>query len=339
MSAVATSAIDRQVALEVRNLTVEFELPGGSIRPVEDVSLEILDGDIFALVGESGCGKSTLATALMRLVPEPGRIVSGDVLLRGRSLRAMTSDALRRTRAVGVALVMQAAMGSFNPVITIEKQVGHVLESHPEVWTSRRKGLEYFDYLLELVRLPPERIRRSYESQLSGGMRQRVAIAFGLLLKPDVVILDEPTTALDVINQGVVIEVLKDLQAELGVTIVFVTHDLAVVAELATHVGVMYAGRLIQSGSIDDVFYGDRRHPYVRDLLASIPNVQVAGRAAKAIAGGVPRLDELPPGCRFAPRCPLAEPICHQVDPELISDSHNAVACHPINRQLEVSGR
>ena len=339
MSALAGSGTDRQVALEVRNLSVEFEILGGTIRPVDDVSLQIFDGDIFALVGESGCGKSTLATALIRLVPEPGRIVSGDVLLRGSSLQAMNTESLRRIRAAGVALVLQAAMGSFNPVITIEKQVEHVLEAHPEVWKSRRKGLEYFDYLLDLVRLPTDRIRKSYESQLSGGMRQRVAIAFGLLLKPDLVILDEPTTALDVINQGIVIEVLKDLQAELGVTIVFVTHDLAVVAELASRVGVMYAGRLVQSGSVDDVFYGDRRHPYVRALLTSIPNVQVAGRAAKAIAGSVPRLDDLPRGCRFAPRCPVAEAACHTDDPELILAADNAVACHPLNRRLEVVGR
>jgi peptide/nickel transport system ATP-binding protein len=323
--------------LEVRNLSIDFALRSGTLRAVDDVTFDVAERDIFALVGESGCGKSTLAGALMRLIPDPGRIVGGDVLLRGESVTGMDKDTLRRTRAARVAMVLQAAMGSFNPVITLRRQVEHVLDSHPEVWPSKREGLAYFDFLLEMVHLPAERVRGSFESQLSGGMRQRVAIAFGLLLKPDVIVLDEPTTALDVINQGIVIEVLKRLQAELGVTIVFVTHDLAVVAELANRVGVMYAGRLAQVGDIDDVFYGQRRHPYVQALLSSIPNVLQPGRSARPIPGVVPRLDKLPPGCRFAPRCTHAEAICRTADPALLDNgAGNSVACHPLNRLLEV---
>jgi peptide/nickel transport system ATP-binding protein len=270
----------------------------------------------------------------MRLIPEPGRIVAGDVLLRGRSVTGMDVEELRRARAADVSMVLQAAMGSFNPVIPLGKQVEHVLDAHREVWPSRGEGVDYFDHLLDLVRLPAARTRNSFESQLSGGMRQRVAIAFGLLLRPDVIVLDEPTTALDVINQGIIIEVLKDLQQRLGITIVFVTHDLALVAELATSVGVMYAGRLVQAAPIDDVFYGDRRHPYSQALLASIPNVLHRGRTARAIPGSVPRMDQLPAGCRFAPRCRFAEDVCKTEDPPLLDDgSANEVACHPLNRR------
>jgi peptide/nickel transport system ATP-binding protein len=323
------------VVLEVRNLSVEFALPTATLRAVDNVSLRVSAGDVYALVGESGCGKSTLAGAVLSLVPDPGVIAGGDVLLRGRSMRSMTAEELRRIRMAEVAMVFQAAMSSFNPVVTIGRQVEHVLEAHPEVWPDRQQGLEYFDHLLELVRLPGSRVRGRFESQLSGGMKQRVAIAFACVLKPSILILDEPTTALDVINQRLVIDVLQDLRENLGVTIMFVTHDLSVVAELATTVGVMYAGRMVQVAPIDTIFYDRRRHPYVEALLSSVPNVLEPGRTATSIPGQVPRLDQLPPGCRFAPRCPMAEQVCLRDDPDLVHDNHrNAVACHPLNRHI-----
>lgn len=321
------------VVLETRGLSVEFDLPSGKLRAVDDVSLEVRRGDVYALVGESGCGKSTLASALLNLVPDPGRITAGDVVLQGRSLLKMSSEELRKTRAREAATVFQAAMSSFNPVVTIGRQVGHVLDCHPEVWANRNEGLAYFEHLLELVRLPVNRVKGAFESQLSGGMKQRVAIAFACVLRPSVLILDEPTTALDVINQRLVIDVLQDLRDKLDVTIIFVTHDLSVVAELATTVGVMYAGRMAQIARIDEIFSGVRRHPYVEALLSSVPNVLVAGRNAKTIPGAVPRLDRPPPGCRFAPRCQLAERVCELEDPALIDDGvGNRVACHPLNR-------
>lgn len=321
--------------IAVNHLSVDFLLPGGRLRAVDDVTFEVGEGQLFAIVGESGCGKSTLAAALQFLVPSPGRISAGDVLLRDQPLSTLSEEQLRRVRAADVAMVLQAAMGSFNPVITIGRQVEHVLESHPEEWPNRREGVAYFDHLLNIVRLPPRRIRRSFESQLSGGMRQRVAIAFGLLLRPRVVVLDEPTTALDVVNQGIVIDVLLDLQEQLGVTVVFVTHDLALVAELASHVGVMYAGRMVQIATVDEIFHSQRRHPYVQALLSSIPNVLQKGRRARPIPGSVPRLDQLGPGCRFTPRCPLAQDRCHRTDPLLLDDgSGNRVACHPLNDSI-----
>jgi peptide/nickel transport system ATP-binding protein len=231
-------------------------------------------------------------------------------------------------------MVFQAAMNSFNPVVTIGRQVDHMLEAHPEVFPSAQEGRAYFNALLSMVRLPPDRIWRSFEHQLSGGMKQRVAIAFALLLRPSILVLDEPTTALDVLNQRMVLDVLRDLHQSLGVTIVFVTHDLAVVAELATRVAVMYAGRLVESGTVDEIFATGRRHPYVAALVSAIPSVLDEGLRVGPIAGQVPNLADLPPGCRFAPRCRLARAICHEVEPPLLSDGGgHAVACHVANEE------
>lgn len=323
--------------IEVDNLTVSFGTGPGAVRAVEDVSLDVQLGDVYALVGESGCGKSTLAYSLINVVPPPGQVTQGEVRYKGQSITHMGKHELNRLRAAELAMVFQAAMNAFNPVITIGRQVEHILQAHPEVFPNPQEGREYFNHLVELVRLPPDRIWKSFESQLSGGMKQRVAIAVTLLLKPNLVILDEPTTALDVLNQRLVIDILKDLHEDLGVTIVFVTHDLAVVAELATRVAVMYAGRLVESGTVYEIFAKGRRHPYVAGLINAIPSVLDSGLHVRPIAGQVPNLAMLPPGCRFAPRCPLAEPICTQEEPPLLPDEHHhMVACHVVNRELEV---
>jgi peptide/nickel transport system ATP-binding protein len=316
--------------LEVERLAVEF----GKVRAVDDVSLTVQQGEIYALVGESGCGKSTLAYSLLDIVPPPGRIAEGDVRFRGRSLKSMSKGALNRVRAAEVAMVFQAAMNAFNPVITIGRQVDHILDAHPEVYPNRAEGREYFEHLIRLVRLRPDRVWDAYESRLSGGMKQRVAISVALLLKPSMLVLDEPTTALDVLSQRLVVDILRDLHDTLGVTIVFITHDLAVVAELADRVAVMYAGRLVESGTVDEIFSARRRHPYVEALIAAIPSVEGDGDI-RPIPGQVPNLADLPPGCRFTPRCPLAEAVCSEQDPPLRSDAGgHGVACHVANRPL-----
>ncbi|MHB8296049.1 MAG: ABC transporter ATP-binding protein [Acidimicrobiales bacterium] len=247
----------------------------------------------------------------------------------------MSNHELNRLRGAELGMVFQGAMNAFNPVITIGAQVDHILQAHPEVFPTPAAGHEYFGQLMELVHLPPERIWRSFESQLSGGMKQRVSIGLTLLLKPSVVILDEPTTALDVLNQRLVIDVLKDLHRSLDLTIVFVTHDLAVVAELATRVGAMYAGRLLETGTVAEIFAPGRRHPYVAALVEAIPSVLDKGFRVRAIPGQVPDLAHLPPGCRFMPRCSLAQPICAQAEPPLLADDHHhMVACHVVNEEL-----
>lgn len=322
--------------LQIDNLTVAFGDGPGSVKAVQDVSLDIKAGEIYALVGESGCGKSTLAYSLLGIVPSPGRVIQGEVRFNGQSTTTMSRHELNKLRGAEISMVFQGAMNAFNPVLTIGKQVEHILQAHPEVFDDPKEGRAYFEHLLELVQLPPERIWKSFESQLSGGMKQRVAIAVALLLKPSMVILDEPTTALDVLNQRLVIDILNDLHKSLGVTIIFVTHDLAVVAELATRVAVMYAGRLVESGTVDEIFAnGGRRHPYVEALINAIPSVLDAGLKVKPIGGSVPNLAKLPPGCRFAPRCPLAEDGCREAEPPLLGDDHDhLVACFVTNRSL-----
>ena len=318
-----------QSLLEVQGLTVSF----GPVRAVEDVSLSIGQGMVYGLVGESGCGKSTLAYSLLGLVPPPGRIVAGAVRFRGQDLARLNYSGLRRLRAQHIAVVFQAAMSAFNPVISIGTQVEHILAAHPEVYSGRQEGRRHFEELLQLVRLRPEQVWPTYESRLSGGMKQRIAIALALLLKPEVLVLDEPTTALDVLSQRLVIDIVRDLHAQLGTTVVFVTHDLAVVAELAERVAVMYAGRLVESGTVEEIFFGDRRHPYVKALISAIPSVTAAPSSLRSIPGQVPDLSALPPGCRFAPRCALAEPLCHETEPDLLtSAAGHAVSCHVVNR-------
>jgi peptide/nickel transport system ATP-binding protein len=331
------TGLDRPAPLlEVRDLTVSF----GKVHAVEGVSLAIEQGKVYGLVGESGCGKSTLAYSLLGLVPPPGRIESGAVRFRGMELTSMSYRELRRLRGEHIAVVFQAAMSAFNPVISIGAQVEHILNAHPDVYPSRQEGREHFEELLKLVRLRPEQVWPTYESRLSGGMKQRVAIAFALLLNPEVLVLDEPTTALDVLSQRLVIDIVRDLHERLGTTVVFVTHDLAVVAELADRVAVMYAGRLVESGSVEEIFFDDRRHPYVKALISAMPSVAVDPSSLRSIPGQVPDLNDLPPGCRFAPRCALAQPICQQVEPELmVSASAHAVSCHVVNEGLGEDGR
>jgi len=317
--------------IEVRDLTVGF----GPVLAVENVSLSIGQGNVYSLVGESGCGKSTLAYSLLGLVPPPGRIVSGEVRFRGQDLARMSYKELRRMRAQHIAVVFQAAMSAFNPVITIGAQVEHILEAHPEVYPSRQEGRKHFEELLQLVRLRPEQVWQTFESRLSGGMKQRVAIAIALLLKPEVLVLDEPTTALDVLSQRLVIDIIRDLHETLDTTVVFVTHDLAVVAELAQRVAVMYAGRLVESGTVEEIFFDERRHPYVKALISAMPSVTADPASLRSIPGQVPDLSDLPPGCRFAPRCGLAQPICSETEPELkVGASGHAVSCHVVNSEL-----
>lgn len=323
------------VVLDVDQLSVDF----GRLRAVDHVNLTVRQGDIYALAGESGCGKSTLAYSLLGMLPPPGVVSTGQVRYRGRDLTAMGRRELDRLRAAEVSMVFQAAMNAFNPVITIGSQVRHVLDAHPQCYPNRAEGREYFEYLLRLVRLDPEVIWDGFESRLSGGMKQRVAIALALLLQPSVLVLDEPTTALDIVSQRQVIDILDDLHERLGVTIVFITHDLALVAELADRVAVMYAGRLVETGTVDEIFYDRRRHPYVDALVRAVPSVTADTTLIRPIPGRVPNLAELPPGCRFAPRCGMAEAICHRTDPRLLTDSSgHAIACHVANAELTDQG-
>lgn len=326
------SMTEREAILSLDEVSVEF----GTLRAVDRVSLDFAEGGIYALAGESGCGKSTLAYSLLGMVPPPGVVAGGSIRYRGRDLVGLSRRELDKLRGVEIAMVFQAAMNAFNPVITIGSQVEHLLAAHPASYPDPKDGRAYFEYLMRLVRLDPALVWKSYESRLSGGMKQRISIALALLLKPSVLILDEPTTALDILSQRLVIDILHELHETLGVTIIFITHDLALVAELADQVTVMYAGRVVETGEIEEIFYDDRRHPYVKALVRAVPSVTGDTELIKPIPGRVPSLSALPPGCRFAPRCELVEDRCRMEDPPLLADrGGHAVACHVVNDLLE----
>lgn len=311
--------------LQVEDLVVEFALERGILRAVNGVSLEIRQGEIFALVGESGSGKSTLAFALLGLVPPPGHIVGGRVLFRGTDVLQLNGEALREYRWRDVAMVFQAAQNVLNPVMRV---VDHFLDTARDHGvTDAQEVLAWARQLLEMVRLEPDRVLQAYPHELSGGMRQRVAIALSLLLKPRLLILDEPTTALDVVTQAYILEILSDVRRELDLTMLLLTHDMSVVAKVADRVGVLYAGRVMEVGDVETIFYRPR-HPYTVGLISAAPSLVGDLDRKRPIPGSPPDLINPPPGCPFAPRCAYATDRCATMPPLVAVGSGHWVACH-----------
>jgi peptide/nickel transport system ATP-binding protein len=307
-----------EATLSVQNLSVEYRARRGMVKAVRDTSLDLKHGEARALIGESGSGKTTLGLALVRLHVRAARITQGKILYRHNGaafdVLALNNDQLRRFRWQECAMVFQGAQNALNPVLRVEDQIldtahAHGSESDEEV---RRRALE----LLRLVQLDPKRVLKAYPHQLSGGMRQRVLIALGLLLQPQVLILDEPTTALDILTQRAIIDVLRRLRGELQFSMLLISHDLSLAAELADRVATMYAGRIVEIGLVDDIFYRPR-HPYTLGLLQSVPTISGDADTLASIGGSPPDLIDLPSGCKFHPRCPLATDICRQEDPPL----------------------
>ena len=303
--------------LEVTDLRTTLFTRRGEMKAVDGLSLKVAAGETVALVGESGCGKSLSALSIMRLLPDPpARIVGGTVKLNGRDLVALPEESMLDIRGKEIGMIFQDPMSSLNPVATVGKQIAEVLTTHTELGPHQAqvRALE----LLEQVGMPDaERRLGAYPHQLSGGMCQRVMIAMAIACNPAVLIADEPTTALDVTVQAQVLALLKKLQAEAGMAMIFITHDLGVVAETADRVVVMYAGRKVEEASVDDLFE-EPLHPYTAGLIGAtpIPGAERAARLAD-IPGMVPPLNALPKGCAFAPRCPRAMERCRQELPEL----------------------
>jgi peptide/nickel transport system ATP-binding protein len=302
--------------LEVSGLRTYFFTRAGVVKAVDGVSFSLARGETLALVGESGCGKSMTALSIMRLVPDPpGRIVGGSVTLDGRDLLQLDEEAMRNVRGNELSMIFQEPMTSLNPVLTIGDQIGEAIRLHQELPDSAvaDKAVE----MLRLARIPePAQRAREYPHQLSGGMRQRAMIAMALACNPKVLIADEPTTALDVTIQAQILELMQELQRELGTALILITHDLGIVAETAQRVIVMYAGRKVEEADVEALFELPL-HPYTRGLMASIPRLPsmrgeaaVAGARLAEIPGMVPALSNLPPGCLFAPRCELADRRC-----------------------------
>ncbi len=317
-----------EALLEVRDLVVEFQTSRGLLRAVDHVSFSIPRGQTLGIVGESGCGKSVTALSIMRLIADPGRILGGPIRYEGKNLLDLADDELRKIRGNKISMIFQEPMTSLNPVYTTGEQVAETVRLHQG--KSRKEALDVAIEMFRLVGIPsPTERVRNYPHQMSGGMRQRVMIAIALACKPELLIADEPTTALDVTIQAQILELLRDLQETLGMSIMLITHDLGVVAETCQEVVVMYAGRIVERSPVEALFKTPR-HPYTVGLLRSVPGThegEERGRLQE-IPGMVPPLHELPDGCKFQDRCSRVSDRCRDTEPELVTLGQTQVRCH-----------
>ena len=311
---------DNKPILEVKGLRTYFFTEDGVVKAVDGVDLSVLPGQILGLVGESGCGKSVTAMSILRLVEDPGRIVDGEVIFDGEELLTLDSNEMVRLRGKNIAMIFQQPLASLNPVFNIGHLIAEVFEVHEGM--NRNTAWERAIQLLQMVGIPdPERRAHSYPHELSGGMAQRVMIAMALALSPQVLIADEPTTALDVTIQAQILELMREMSRRLDTAVILITHDLGVVAEMADSVAVMYAGHIVEEADVYSLF--DRPlHPYTQGLIASVPAAGKNKELLDAIPGTVPDLLDMPPGCRFAPRCQARIEhdlkICTEREPDLI---------------------
>ncbi len=307
--------------LDVRDLSVAFRTDGTAIPAVVDLSFSISESQIFGLAGESGCGKSMTALSIMGLLPQNAQ-AAGSILFNGTDLLTLDREAKRRLRGSEISMIFQEPMTSLNPVLTIGYQISEVLTTHLNL--SKRDALEQSIELLKAVKIPSPEIRAGeYPHQMSGGMRQRVMIAMSIACNPSLIIADEPTTALDVTIQAQILELIQKLREERKMSILFITHDLGIIAENASRVGIMYAGRMVESAATAELF-SNPRHPYTIGLLESIP--QMKGARLRPIAGTVPRMDALPAGCVYSNRCSYVLPACRAEEPALLQVSQDHIS-------------
>ncbi|ABB14633.1 ABC transporter ATP-binding protein [Carboxydothermus hydrogenoformans] len=313
--------------LEVKDLKTYFYSSGKEIRAVDGVSFTLNRGEILGIVGESGSGKSVTSLSIMRLVPSPpGKIVGGEIIFAGEDLLKLSEKEMRKIRGEKISMIFQDPMTSLNPVFTIEEQLLEVFRVHKKL--SKKEAREKAVELLKKVGIPEaERRLKSYPHQFSGGMRQRVMIAMALALNPALLIADEPTTALDVTIQAQILALMKELQKEYGTSIIMITHDLGVVAEMCHKVLVMYAGRPVEFADVKTLF-ANPKHPYTLGLLNSIPRLKEQKTRLTPIEGSPPDLGNLPRGCAFYPRCSFKQEVCSQVKPDFLELPDRKIACH-----------
>lgn len=317
--------------LEVKNLRTKYKTDDGDVYPVDDVSFLVKKGQTLGIVGESGCGKSQTALSVMRLIQKPGKIESGEVIFKGENLLKKSDEDMRKVLGDQIAMIFQEPMTSLNPVYTVGDQVEESIRLHHKDLTAEQIKARAIE-MLKLVGIPaPEKRYNEYPHQLSGGMRQRVMIAMAMSCDPQLLIADEPTTALDVTIQAQILDLMRKVQKEFNAGMILITHDLGVVAEMCQDVLVMYAGKVVEYGTVEDIFYRPK-HPYTIGLLRSIPHFETGTRLQKleTIPGLVPTLFDLPKGCRFQERCTFATDICRQNQPKLenLRGSHRVACFH-----------
>ncbi len=321
------SDLDNKVILEVEDLHTQFRTRWGTVKAVDGVSFSLRQGETLGIVGESGCGKSVTMLSLMRLVPSPpGRIVSGKIILDGEDLLELPEDEMNKVRGSKIALIIQDPMTSLNPVFSIGNQVSEAIRIHQDI--PKKTVMEKAIEVLRRVNIPAAETRiRDYPHEMSGGMRQRVVGAIGISCQPLVLIADEPTTSLDVTIQAQYLKLLKDLQEDSGMSMIFITHDFGIVAKMCDRVAVMYAGKVVEQGSVRDIF-NRPSHPYTEALLASVPKMEEDVDRLYSIEGQPPTLHDLPQGCSFAARCPYVMDRClAEYPPPLEAGKDHVAAC------------
>jgi oligopeptide/dipeptide ABC transporter ATP-binding protein len=313
------AASDKKPLLEIRNLKTYFYTEDGVVRAVDGVNLEVHPGEVLGLVGESGCGKSVTSLTIMRLIAPPGKVVEGEILLDGVNLLELPEKEMVKVRGNRISMIFQQPQTALNPVFKVNDQIAEVLDIHQDF--GREAGKRRAVELLRMVGIADaERRAESYPHELSGGMAQRVMIAMALACVPELLIADEPTTALDVTIQAQILDLMRDLREKMGTSVILITHDLGVIAEMAERVAVMYAGEIVEQTDVNSLF-DQPLHPYTQGLIGSIPILGEIKERLDVIPGSVPNLVNLPPGCRFAPRCKAREKygltICNEVKPDL----------------------
>ena len=310
--------------LEIEHLSVRFPINIGTVRAVDDVSIQLRQGEVMGLVGESGCGKSTLGFSILRLLRPPGLIVNGKILYHGRDIVEMSKDELLKLRGNKIAMIFQDPLTSLNPLFRIDRHFTETLRTH-EKGIRKKEAFQRAERMLESLGIAPERLLE-YPHQMSGGMRQRIMIGLGLILNPDLIIADEPTTALDVIVEAQFLDLLNDLRNQFNLSIILITHNLGNVAQLADRITVMYGGHIAEIGPAQAVF-DDPLHPYTRGLLSSIPNIKLDQPKLETMPGSPPDLVNPPKGCVFHPRCPKAMDICREEKPDILERDGRTVRC------------
>src|SRR6056297_791996 len=323
--------MEKNTILTIKELTAGYEIKKGFVGAVDDVSFALKKGEFLGIAGESGCGKSTLAYAIMNLLRDNGCIQSGTVQLNDVNIAALSELEMKKIRWADLSMVFQSAMNALNPVLKIGEQLTDAIFAHQDI--SRSKAQARAKEVLELVDISSERYD-AYPHQLSGGMKQRVMIAMALILQPDLIIMDEPTTALDVVVQRTIIEKIQELQRQFDFSVIFITHDLSLLVEISDKLAIMYAGKIIEYGNAHDVFT-DPLHPYTEGLMASFPALTGPIKRMGGIEGKPPDLLNPPEGCRFAPRCQKATDICRKEYPEeYIKNANHKVSCHLFDSKM-----